>query len=77
MNVRDKGKVLRELKQKFALDLAQIAAVGDDLNDISMFNESHLNFAPNDCASAFKDGTLKITAKHYDFKCQRWLWCGA
>lgn len=59
MNVRDKGKVLRELKQGFALDLAQIAAVGDDLNDISMFNESHLNFAPNDCASAFKDGTLK------------------
>ena len=59
MNVRDKGEVLRELKQRFALDLAQIAAVGDDLNDISMFNESHLNFAPNDCASAFKDGTLK------------------
>ena len=59
MNVRDKGKVLRELKQRFALDLAQIAAVGDDLNDISMFNESHLNFAPNDCASAFKDGALK------------------
>ena len=59
MNVRDKGKVLRELKQRFALDLAQIAAVGDDLNDISMFAESLLNFAPNDCASAFKDGTLK------------------
>ena len=59
MNVRDKGEVLRELKQRFALDLAQIAAVGDDLNDISMFNESHLNFAPNDCASAFKDGALK------------------
>ena len=63
MNVRDKGEVLRELKQRFALDLAQIAAVGDDLNDISMFNESHLNFAPNDCASAFKDGALKSLPK--------------
>ena len=59
MNVRDKGKIVRELKQRFALDSAQIAAVGDDLNDISMFAESALNFAPNDCATAFKNSTIK------------------
>ena len=54
MNVRDKGKIVRELKQRFALKSARIAAVGDDLNDISMFAESSLNFAPNDCATALK-----------------------
>ena len=59
MGVRDKGKILRELKQRFTLESAQIAAVGDDLNDIPMFAESSLNFAPNDCTSAFKDGALK------------------
>ena len=60
MNVRDKGKIVRELKQRFALDTAQIASVGDDLNDISMFVESALNFAPNDCANAFKNSAKNL-----------------
>lgn len=55
MNVRDKGIILRRLKKKFALDSNQIATIGDDLNDIPMFNESYLNFVPNDCAEAMKN----------------------
>ena len=54
MGVKDKGKVLRGLKKDLALDSAQVACVGDDLNDISMFAESSLNFAPRDCASHLK-----------------------
>lgn len=54
MGVRDKGEIVRGIKKDFALNEAQIACVGDDLNDISMFAESALNFAPNDCATALK-----------------------
>lgn len=54
MGVKDKGKVLRGLKKDLELDSAQVACVGDDLNDISMFAESSLNFAPHDCASHLK-----------------------
>ncbi len=54
MGIRDKGATLRELKERFALDSSQIATIGDDLNDIPMFNESLCNFAPSDCADALK-----------------------
>lgn len=54
MGIRDKGAKVRELKERFALDSSQIATIGDDLNDIPMFKESHFNFAPSDCAEAMK-----------------------
>ena len=54
MGVKDKGEIVRGLKKDLALDSAQVACVGDDLNDISMFAESSLNFAPRDCASHLK-----------------------
>ena len=54
MGIRDKGAKVRELKERFALDSSQIATIGDDLNDIPMFKESHCNFAPSDCADALK-----------------------
>ena len=54
MGIRDKGKKVRELKERFALDSSQIATIGDDLNDIPMFKESLCNFAPSDCAEAMK-----------------------
>ena len=54
MDIRDKGAKVRELKERFALDSSQIATIGDDLNDIPMFKESHCNFAPSDCADALK-----------------------
>lgn len=54
MNVKNKGEILRDLKKKLSLDSSQVAAIGDDLNDISMFKESGLNFAPNDCVEGIK-----------------------
>lgn len=55
MSVKNKGEIVRELKEKLSLDSSNIAAIGDDLNDISMFKESALNFAPSDCANGIKD----------------------
>lgn len=55
MDIKDKGEVVRKLKKELSLDSSQVAAIGDDLNDISMFKESNLNFAPNDCASGIRD----------------------
>ncbi|MGX2982530.1 HAD hydrolase family protein [Helicobacter sp. 23-1045] len=60
MNIKNKGEILRKLKKDFTLDSTQIACVGDDLNDISMFAESSLNFAPNDCANAFKTSAKNL-----------------
>lgn len=55
MDIKDKGEVVRNLKKELSLDSTQVAAIGDDLNDISMFKETSLNFAPNDCASGIRD----------------------
>ncbi|MGX3011217.1 KdsC family phosphatase [Helicobacter sp. 23-1044] len=60
MNIKNKGEILRKLKKDFALNSTQIACVGDDLNDISMFAEASLNFAPNDCANAFKTSAKNL-----------------
>ncbi len=49
MGVKDKGRCVRELKEKLNIDSSNCAAIGDDLNDISMFNEVSLGFAPNNC----------------------------
>lgn len=51
MDIKDKGKCVRELQQKLDLDSSHCAAVGDDLNDIAMFQEVAMSFAPNNCAS--------------------------
>lgn len=54
MNVKNKGQIARDLKRDLGLDSSQIAAIGDDMNDISMFNESSLNFIPNNASSSLK-----------------------
>ena len=60
MGIEDKGKCVRELKQTLNLDSSACAAVGDDLNDISMFNEVALKFAPNNCASEIAKIAIKL-----------------
>lgn len=46
--VEDKGAVVRELTAKLGIQRENIAAIGDDLNDISMFKEAALTFTPRD-----------------------------
>lgn len=54
MGVIDKGECVRNLKTNLGLDSASLAAIGDDMNDIAMFREVGLSFAPLDCANALK-----------------------
>lgn len=51
MGIKDKGKCVRDLQQKLNIDSSNCAAIGDDLNDISMFKEVSLSFAPNNCVN--------------------------
>lgn len=50
--VKDKGAILRELCVNLGIKRDFVASIGDDLNDLSMFRESALKFAPSDCAEA-------------------------
>ncbi|PAF41988.1 HAD hydrolase family protein [Helicobacter sp. 11S03491-1] len=50
-----KAEALSKLKKKFDLETHQIACIGDDLNDLAMFKECGLCFAPHDCAKWLKD----------------------
>ncbi|MBR7118132.1 MAG: HAD family hydrolase [Helicobacteraceae bacterium] len=60
MGIKDKGKCVRELQQKLNIDSSACAAIGDDLNDISMFNEVALKFAPNDCVNEISNIAIKL-----------------
>lgn len=58
--VWDKGEALREIITKEALSKDEVAVVGDDLNDIKMFNESGLSLAPYDCSPRIKKYIHKV-----------------
>lgn len=53
--IKNKGECLRNLKSKLNLDTESLAAIGDDMNDISMFKEVGITFAPSDCADYIKN----------------------
>lgn len=55
LGVGDKGQCVRNLKEKLGIDASSCAAIGDDMNDISMFREVGLRFAPFDCANGIKN----------------------
>src|SRR5262245_44600742 len=48
--VRDKGKALREILAEQGLEPAEVAYVGDDLNDLPVLAEVGLSAAPADAA---------------------------
>lgn len=54
MGVKDKGVVARSLKEKLSLETSSCASIGDDVNDLPMFLESSLNFAPKDSSNIVK-----------------------
>lgn len=62
MGVSDKGEVVRRLQKELGLGRESCAAVGDDMNDISMFRALDLSFAVADCALALKNiATINLT----------------
>jgi len=52
--IENKREVLEELLERLDLKMENVAAIGDDLNDLTMLNASKISFVPRD-ASAYVD----------------------
>ena len=52
--VENKREVLEELLEKLDLSMENVAAIGDDLNDLQMLKAAEISFVPRD-ASAYVD----------------------
>jgi 3-deoxy-D-manno-octulosonate 8-phosphate phosphatase (KDO 8-P phosphatase) len=52
--VDNKREVLESLLEKLDLTMENVAAIGDDLNDLSMLRSANISFVPRD-ASAYVD----------------------
>ncbi|PAF54437.1 3-deoxy-D-manno-octulosonate 8-phosphate phosphatase [Helicobacter sp. 13S00482-2] len=50
MGIENKRKIVLDLKEELGLQTAEIACIGDDLNDLPMFIECGLRFMPSDGA---------------------------
>lgn len=54
-NVEDKLKLITELCERENIDLSEVAAIGDDLNDYQLLTNVGSSFCPNDaCAEIIK-----------------------
>jgi len=49
--VDNKKEVLEELLQKLDISMENVAAIGDDLNDLSMLKAAEIAFVPQDASS--------------------------
>ncbi len=49
--VEEKRKVLESLLEKLDLTMENVAAIGDDLNDLSMLEVAAISFVPRDASS--------------------------
>ena len=52
--IHNKKEVLEDLLQKLDLTMENVAAIGDDLNDLQMLRSAKISFVPRD-ASAYVD----------------------
>jgi len=57
--VHNKKEVLEELLQKLNLTMENVAAIGDDLNDLQMLRSAKISFVPRD-ASAYVDKVATV-----------------
>ena len=65
--IHNKREVLEELLQKLDLTMENVAAIGDDLNDLQMLRSAKISFVPRD-ASAYVDkiATVMLSKKGGD-----------
>lgn len=47
----NKREVLEKLLEKLGIEMSNVAAIGDDLNDLSMLKAAGLSFVPSDASS--------------------------
>ena len=57
--IHNKKEVLDGLLEKLNLNMENVAAIGDDLNDLTMLNAAHISFVPRD-ASAYVDKIANV-----------------
>ncbi len=62
-NVVDKGETLSRIAQEAGIDMADVAFMGDDLNDLSALSEAGASFAPANAVSDVRQRVDYVTAK--------------
>ncbi len=62
--ISDKTKVLNEILEMENLTLANVAAIGDDLNDIKMLQAVKISFCPNDATEEVKKVVSVVSSKN-------------
>ena len=62
-NVKDKLQVLDEILKKEGLNYNQVAAIGDDLNDLKMLKKAGLSFAPQNAHELIKNSVNVVCKK--------------
>ncbi|PAF42792.1 HAD hydrolase family protein [Helicobacter sp. 11S02596-1] len=50
MGISDKALIASKIKEELHLKTSEVACIGDDLNDLAMFKECGLSFAPSDAS---------------------------
>lgn len=60
--INDKVQVLRDIAKKYAIDLRDIAYIGDDINDLECIKVCGLSACPQDSSETIK--------KYVDYKCR-------
>ena len=63
-NVKDKLSVLDEILKKEGLNYNQVAAIGDDLNDLKMLKKVGLSFAPQNATELVKNNVNVVCKKN-------------
>ena len=53
--VKNKKEVLKHFLEALLVDPSEVAVIGDDYNDIGMFQVAHRSFAPSDATKAVKE----------------------
>ncbi|TLD93196.1 HAD family hydrolase [Helicobacter magdeburgensis] len=60
MGIENKGEVLTDLITKLNLKASEVACIGDDLNDLSMFRICQKAYMPKNGAKALKKYAYKV-----------------
>lgn len=58
--VKDKKAVLEEILEKEKLSFENVAAIGDDLNDLKLLKSVGWSFAPNDAIAVVKESVTTV-----------------
>lgn len=62
--ISNKKEVLEEILQKENLTWENVAAIGDDMNDLTMLKQVGLSFTPNDGAEYLRLHVKKVLSKN-------------